>query len=159
VWYGTSSVSGSDGKGGVLLRNETRGWEKRLATSSELRIGCKMVKIIESKDGVETYPEGVVQDKNNDTVGTSDPNFKIVTIFHAHGVTISSAARKGSSIHSNGALFLSGGKPIYQIIVGRSIKGKVIITYLFEGFSALPPSPDLRCNNKSQIVNSQQYLQ
>lgn len=28
-----------------------------------------MVKIIESKDGVEAYPEGVVEDKNNDTVG------------------------------------------------------------------------------------------
>ena len=69
MWYGTSSVSGSDGKGGVLLRNETRGWEKRLATSSELRIGCEMVKIIESKDGLEVYPEGVVEDKNNDTVG------------------------------------------------------------------------------------------
>lgn len=33
-------MSGSDGKGGVLLRNEKRGWEKRLATSAELRIGC-----------------------------------------------------------------------------------------------------------------------
>ena len=52
----------------MLLRNETRGWEKRLVTSSELRIGCKMVNIIESKDGVEVYPEGVVKDKNNDTV-------------------------------------------------------------------------------------------
>ena len=37
----TSSVSGSDGKGSLLLRNETRGWEKRLVTSSELRIGCE----------------------------------------------------------------------------------------------------------------------
>ena len=27
-----------------------------------------MVNIIESKDGVEVYPEGVVKDKNNDTV-------------------------------------------------------------------------------------------
>ena len=72
MWYGTSSVSGSDGKGGVLLRNETRGWEKRLATSSELRIGCNMVIIIESKDGVEIYPEGVVEDKNNDAVGKID---------------------------------------------------------------------------------------
>ena len=76
-----------------------------------------MVRIIESKDDVEAYPEGVVEDKNNDTVGNccvSVSNFKIVKIFHTYGVTISSAARKGSRMHNNGALFLSGGKPIYQ---------------------------------------------
>ena len=75
-----------------------------------------MFEIIESKNGVEAYPEGVVEDKNNDTVGkivVSVSNSK-VNIFRPHGVTMSSAARKGSRIHSNGALFLSGGKPIYQ---------------------------------------------
>jgi hypothetical protein len=64
---------------------------------------------------VETYPEGVVKDKNNDTYYVSVERLRLMNL-HAHGVTTSSAARKGSRMHSSGALFLSGGKPIYYQI-------------------------------------------
>lgn len=41
MWYSTSTVSASLGKGGSEERKDASGWEKREATSALLRTGCK----------------------------------------------------------------------------------------------------------------------
>lgn len=69
--------------------------------------------MLQEGNSVQAYPKSVVKDENNDTVWLRiSKSYGVGDGSHAYGVTTSSAARKGSTMHNSGALFLSGGKPI-----------------------------------------------
>lgn len=64
VWYFSSSISGSVAKGGSVCNNDIRGCENRDSTSTELRIGCGFVWLLDSRkwrvEEIRTNPDWLV---------------------------------------------------------------------------------------------------